>query len=318
MATTASIQTAEIESSETDRRDCSAISTPQPSSERPAVDDTRVLRKKERKALSAVLKSLDRKSLCSKVVAKVGSGLHFTCYPERKKFWDCICTSDALRALISATDEFVRLYMAQTRGNKYAKFLQAWLQYMNALSGDRQASESCILLEKCCPQPVSQDTWRVVMCDILHTLQLQLQAVLVKELDDSQETNTEVSSVSVSDDTSLYRIGGWAIHSLLKQTSERVKHTEDVTTLKEELKLLESMKLDDKTSVPPGLVYLDRGGLLFPKQELLPYLRLVEERLLDVLNENNYRRYGKHLFEVSVKIMHILSVNSFSHRSQRE
>ena len=118
MATTASIQTAEIESSETDRRDCSAISTPQPSSERPAVDDTRVLRKKERKALSAVLKSLDRKSLCSKVVAKVGSGLHFTCYPERKKFWDCICTSDALRALIStATDEFVRLYMAQTRGN---------------------------------------------------------------------------------------------------------------------------------------------------------------------------------------------------------
>ena len=77
------------------------------------------------------------------------------------------------------------------------------------------------------------------------------------------------------------------------------------------------MKLDDKSSVPAGLVYLDRGGLVFPKQELLPNLRLVEERLLDVLNENNYRRYGKHLFEVSVNIMHILPVNSFSHRSQR-
>ena len=59
MATTASILTAEIESLETDRRYCCAISTPQPSSERPAVDDTRVLRRKERKALSDVLKSLD-------------------------------------------------------------------------------------------------------------------------------------------------------------------------------------------------------------------------------------------------------------------
>ena len=62
------------------------------------------------------------------------------------------------------------------------------------------------------------------MCDILQTLQLLLQAVLVKQLDDSQEeTNTVVSPVSASDDTSLYRIGGWAIPSLLKQTAERVK-----------------------------------------------------------------------------------------------
>ena len=181
---------------------------------------TRMLQVKERKALSTVLRSLDKKSICSKVVTTVDCGLHFSCYPERKAFWDSIRSSTALQALIDeATEEFARLYLTHDRGpTKYVRFLRAWLQYMLTFTGDQPASQkTCTLraqLAECYSQPVSEDTRRVVICDILHTLQLLLQTELVTELKGSHQLPSE--GVRGSDDTALYRIGGWAIHALVR------------------------------------------------------------------------------------------------------
>ena len=76
-----------------------------------------------------------------------------------------------------------------------------------------------------------------------------------------------------------------------------------LATLNDELYLLEAMvaSKEEKASLPKGLQFLDRGGLTFPKETIIPYLRVVEERMLDVLSKDNYRRYGEHLFEVSTQ-----------------
>ena len=86
-----------------------------------------MLNVKEREEIAKVMESLDNESVYTQVVDTVSSGLHFSCYPERKAFWDSIRTSMALRTLISkATEQYVRLYLTQGYGrNKYANFLKA-------------------------------------------------------------------------------------------------------------------------------------------------------------------------------------------------
>ena len=63
-----------------------------------------------------------------------------------------------------------------------------------------------------------------------------------------------------------------------------------------ELHLSKEAKMD--AELPIGLTILDRGGLPIPKKEFLPYLWETETRILEFLNNLNYRRYGKRLFEV--------------------
>ena len=70
--------------------------------------------------------------------------------------------------------------------------------------------------------------------------------------------------------------------------------TEEICLLNE-LHLSKETKMD--AELPIGLT-LDRGGLTIPKKELLPYFRESETRILEFLNDLNYRRYGNRLLEV--------------------
>ena len=54
--------------------------------------------------------------------------------------------------------------------------------------------------------------------------------------------------------------------------------------------ICQDAKMD--AELPIGLTTLDRGGLTIPKKELLPYLWETETRILEFLNDLNYRRYG--------------------------
>ena len=86
---------------------------------------------------------------------------------------------------------------------------------MLTFTGDQPASQkTCTLqaqLSECYSQPVSDDTHRVVICDILHTLQLLLQTELVTELKASHQLQSEV--VRESDDMALYAfVAGQYMH----------------------------------------------------------------------------------------------------------
>lgn len=136
-------------------------------------------------------------------------------------------------------------------------------------------------------------------------LQSELQKTLITELEARCETESTGDNSMGSDDTALYQIGGWALFSAAKFRQQCIRQQRgDVEKLAEELIDLKALQLahESKLHLPVGLRYLDRGGLTFPKEQLLPYLRKIEERMLEVLNDKNYRRYGQRLFEVRVQI----------------
>ena len=99
-----------------------------------------------------------------------------------------------------------------------------------------------------------------------------------------------------SDDIALYHIGGWAIYSAIAARAKNIQGNADI---KKEIELLQALQLpqENKKLLSVALKALDRGGLIFPK-ELLPYLREVEARMIEILNAKSYQRYGDKIFEV--------------------
>lgn len=142
---------------------------------------------------------------------------------------------------------------------------------------------------------------RVILCSVLNEVQSQLQQIISTEIEVISEPSSGVSILSTgSDDASLYRLGGWALLSAIKYSKKELRKSPDSLEVQQELMLLQSLTASKevKAGLPATLRYLDRGRLTFPQPSLIPFLRAVEERMLDVLNETNYKRYGKRLFEV--------------------
>ena len=77
------------------------------------------------------------------------------------------------------------------------------------------------------------------------------------------------------DETSLFRLGGYALHSAIK------KYEKQEMTARKELDVLHAIKLpwSNKDELPVNISYLDKGGMSFMKRELLGYLTKVIAKL---------------------------------------
>ena len=90
--------------------------------------------------------------------------------------------------------------------------------------------------------------------------------------------NTEISS----DDVALYHISGWALKSTIDYREKMLKKEAGTATqVQHELDLLLALKRQQtaKSSLPPGVRYLERGGLTFMHSSLLPWLQAAERSM---------------------------------------
>ena len=139
---------------------------------------------------------------------------------------------------------------------------------------------------------ISDDTKRIILSGVLHGVQSRLQQTIGSEIESISE------SISVlprgSDDVSLYHLAGWALLSVIKCRKE-LKQSLGKLELQQELMLLQLLTIskEEKINLPATVRYLDRGRVTFPQPRSIPFLRAVEDRMLEILNEN------KILFEVA-------------------
>ena len=151
-----------------------------------------------------------------------------------------------------------------------------------------------------------------MLCGILHGVQPWLQQKISVEIEAvscecGSNANTQPTTSKGSDDLALYRLGGWALLSIIKDRKKHIKKS-TVEVVQREVSFLQSLTVSHERKsdlLPAALLYLDRGRLTFPHPSLIPFLRSVEKRILEVLNETNYRRYGKRLFEVQDHTMQL-------------
>lgn len=179
-----------------------------------------------------------------------------------------------------------------------------WLQYQltfTDLSNDdtKQLWEA---LASCHQGDISNNTRRVLLCDILQGVQTWVQQKISVEIEAvsckcSSSADTQPNTSTGSDDVALYHLGVWALLSIIKEHKKHIKKSTD-EIIQKEIAFLQSLTvLHEKKSdlLPAAMLYLDRGRLTFPHPSLIPFLKSVEERILEILNEANYWRYGKRL-----------------------
>ena len=153
-----------------------------------------------------MLRSLEQNEIEAAVEAAVTSGLHLTCYPERKAFWGSIKGTQALHAfLVHATSHFASAYQRTKGADKYPQFFLAWMQYMHTIaSGDQpdQPSDPGIVLweevVKCHAQIISDEDRRLMVCEILHTLQGYLLGKLGHELEAACQAGSDTTMIETA------------------------------------------------------------------------------------------------------------------------
>ena len=128
---------------------------------------------------------------------------------------------------------------------------------------------------------------------------------LVGTQQDADATTTEPD-----DDTSLYRLFGFAlfagIHGRKKIVFGKLKKTRTASSRKESYKLmqiLQSLVETDKSCLPACVRFQDRGKMTFPERNFLPFARSCSKEIKKILNPSKYRALGRKLLLVSIVIV---------------
>ena len=88
---------------------------------------------------------------------------------------------------------------------------------------------------------------------------------------DDEQCDSEFAEAGLDiDETSLYRLGGYALHSAI----EAYKAPTNSVERESMLGVLTSLRLpvDEKVGLPSNIQHLDKQGMTFMKKELLGYL----------------------------------------------
>lgn len=217
--------------------------------------------------------------LCESVKRDVASGRHLHVFPDRLAFWEkCKQSEDLEKLLHTLFTHYLVLMEECFKGKeKYGKFQVEWMEYVCLVQYEcPPVSEAGKLwlqvVEKSGLGP-SASTQSVTSTSVARAVFsfCQKQILAIKEgggpVEDEEESDTPVEEAGLTnDEAALYRLGGFALHAVLKALTET-----DVVSVCSQLKMPADMKVD----LPSNIVHLDRGGMTFMRKEFLGYLSVV-------------------------------------------
>lgn len=265
---------------------------------------TRLLRKEER----TLVKDIDKAAVVLHVTTSVPTGLVSSLFPERKRLWDSISSTEELTTFIEhLTDKYILLYDKYSKGReKYANLYLAWLNTIRSYTCKSQQTETTkgewapVLARH--DATVSDSAQATVLACILHDIQQEINSQMATHIESLTKEEPTAFTEKPSDATSLYRISGWAIKSAIDYRSKKKGQK-----IEDELQLLKALRRShaSKITLPVGAQCLDRGGLTFIKPEFLQWICEVEESIKKKLNQTGYQKYGKNIFRVGKPMTYV-------------
>jgi hypothetical protein len=264
----------------------------------------RLLRAEERREVG----NINREILVLFVYDRVASELAGELFPERLQLWEALKSTSCIRTIVdAAVASYLKLYSECSKGReKYAELFLRWLDVVRSYTCEVYKTEDTKALlqyamEKCCQLGVnaSDYTKRTVIAVILNAIYQGIQQQMANKIEGISFGTNESCVTEPSDVVALHRICGWSLKSAIDQHRKHLK-LKASSNMANELNLLEAIKLpsEAKQFLPSALQYLDRGGLTFMRSPFLPWMQGIEEKMVQHLNVDSYRRYGQKLFQV--------------------
>lgn len=115
--------------------------------------------------------------------------------------------------------------------------------------------------------------------------------------------STSSAALCEEPDDVYLRFGGGALadmfHSRYKQIKSSKSHSVKAR-ISEELSVLKWMQMEDKNkdTLPDSLKYRDRGHMYFPHNNLLPFVKKVDQSVRKSANTDTFRSRGSELIKV--------------------
>ena len=259
----------------------------------------RLLKQHERHQL---VKAINKSEIMSQVFKVVPVSLVSNLFPKRLLLWHSIKDSKELATFtLTAIDHYLFLIEKHSKGKeKYAHLYLAWLEYIRIYTCRSKQTLSSLATMALLKRPeISFDIQRTVIASILHAVQDAVQSQMTLKIEALGTESTEQGPQEISaDETSLYRISGWALKSCIDNTRKCLKGKQ---TSNPQLDLLLRLKRpqSDKEYLPKGAKFLDRGGLTFVHSWLLPWVKQIEASVEIYLNPTGFAKYGKDVFHIT-------------------
>ncbi len=243
---------------------------------------------------------------------------------SRMKFVEMLCKDEeTLSGLIDVmVQKYLFLFKKHMRQNRSLEFQQSWFLHLNSeyfppcqadqaidtqpgaasnpiAAADINCHESVqawqAVLKKCSPSTtVDQKEQRIILSTIAY-LVFDEMTEKVKDYKFSvaeapvANPSSPVKPKFMESNVSLYRYGGFALHSLIKklqkqhETPKKSGHSQQsIANAVESLSILKLIKVkeDQKDDLPNAIKLLNQGGLTIVSPLMLPYLRAVLSKLL--------------------------------------
>ncbi len=253
-----------------------------------------------------------------------GAHLHFFTLDSRQAFWEqCIQTAELEDLVAALFEKYISILERCFKGReKYARLQIEWMESVRAAQHDHdrpqeEATSRWADLLETIPNP-STATSSILSCASRAVFMYCQQTIVnVKEgVETSEEVAEELGPLEeaglTTDEASLYRLGGFALHTVLKaSTSPAIVSV--LTAIR--------MPLAEKIDLPSNIIYLNRGGMTFMRKDMLGYLSLVwksscyilsiltwpsvliqvHERLRQRSTKDFIRKHGANAMKVSIQ-----------------
>ena len=262
--------------------------------------------------------------ILEEVTEKLQTDIFVELNESRKKFVNALCeerSKDVLGKRVEVmVNNYIILLKQNSKGKRFGQFEQAWLKHIEDYFTEPTVTPTASETSRC------YTAWKTVMeecsdcaCDvgeqriIVSTLAYIVYDIMtsrVKEYKSNMpapqlDIDEAVASNNSSDqpvvplvesNVSLYRYGGFALHSLLQKYKERRDpHSQTIVTVLKGM----IIKHEELNMLPLGVQLLNQGGLVIMSPLLLPYLRALIQKVSSLVNEEQCREYGQYMIDVA-------------------
>ena len=190
--------------------------------------------------------------------------------------------------------------------NRKAVFSAAWMKLLSNFRSGKSSQERLIVERFLVGQHFNIEMVHAVI-SLVHELVYTCvhSHIQGRKLSDTT-LDTRTSRLCTESDETLYRYCGAALHRMIKLRSETLQHKkgrgrvsrERKGIMELELDLLQDLTMEDKSSLSPGLQNSDEGNLVFPRTELIPFLRHVDENVREFTCDSNLKRFPRKFLEM--------------------
>ena len=192
-------------------------------------------------------------------------------------------------------------YSSNVLKERKAAFSVAWMKMFSNFQPGKKSQER-IVIERCLPASKSfshEDVHSVL--SVIHEMVYTLihDRVRSRKEHSTAESSSSARQLSKESDDTLYRSCGAALQRMLKLRREslagkkkRIKpSSEKRPIMTKELEILEGLVMKDKSGISQSSKSLDAGKLIFPRDELIFFLRSVDNEVREFTTDSNLRKY---------------------------